>query len=385
MSTDAGVSEIIAFADKHFERRGWSSEFLAERLTLAEHFPDSEYYYTQTDGKITGSLAVTYAEFSPELLMQFQIPGLPMEISLQIRPLSRPVGRNGESLLTELRTYAINREFHKSVKSSLFFAALSSVVRKYKNNYSELMDKPVIFTYGDEVSLKLYGSMGFENLTEKWNEQPVNHAGSQWWIMGITPNQLQKLLEKEYNLFSKRSANGHNTVLLPDGREIQVTVEVGQNDLRFISEKTEVAENIWAAEGSDIIFSKTNHLLEVSRLAFNYHDPHSGVTAAEGSQLRFFPNGKVHTIEKAAMDFEIQPNVWVRTGDRVEFTENGDYLKLGKFFYNPNANHPRGFNGPFRPRIAPPEELNRTSFPLFRSPGLRRSDAPTIHEVVPLK
>lgn len=376
------IADVIAFADKHFERRGWSSAFLAERIQLAEKFPNSEYYYTDVNREITGSLAVTYAEFSPELLMTKGVPELPMEHALQTR-LPRPVGLNGASLITELRTYAIEPEFHSTAKSPLYFAALGSVVRRYERDHSELLDKPVIFTYGDRVSLKLYGAMGFKNLTQSWGDKPIRHAGEDWSIMGITPNQLKRLLKKEYSRYSRNLKDGKSFVLLPDGREVSITVEMGKNDLRYIAEVTEILPGLRAAPKSDVVFAKTGELIEITKLAETYSDPHTGVTAAEGSRIQFFPEtGRIHVISAINLPVELEPGVWARKGERVEWLSDGRYLKIGARFYNPSVDHPRRFNGPVRPLEAAAEELDNSSIPIFRSQRMKRDDTRPVHEVI---
>lgn len=361
-----GFREVVRFSDGKFADRGWTAEFMAERMKLAEKFPDSEYYYTQNNGKITGALAATFAHFSPMDALRFpNVQLLPMESSLQ-KFLGRPVGMNGRSMITEMRTYAIEKEFHDSAKSSLFFSALGSVVRKYKRDYPELMDKHVVFTYGDEVSLKLYGAMGFKNLSEKWGEAPIAHAGTNWWILGITPRELETLLHKEYARYFRKNRGNESVVILPDGRKVTVTAEIGKNDLRHLTEDTEIRENLWAAKGSDVVLTKEGQLLEIAAIAKTYRDPVTGITADAGAHLQFFPHsGRLHSLSKAAEPFEMEPGVWVRAGDRVEWLPNGDYFKIGTRFYNPRLNHPLGLHEPKRPLESEPE-TGHTVVPLFR-------------------
>ncbi|MGZ6470891.1 MAG: hypothetical protein ACXWRZ_07015 [Bdellovibrio sp.] len=340
-SNNISVGQIIGFADKHFSRRGWSPDFISERIELAESFPNSEYYYTEKNGAITGTLAVTFAEYTKA---GFTGQGLPMQKSLNSKELAMPLDSSGKGLISELRTYAMDHDFHRETKTALFFAALSSVLRKYQK-YAELLDQPVIYTYGDEISLKLYGQMGFENMTEKWGQSAVEHAGSKWWTLAITPNKLKYLIDKEAHQFGHFAANENETVILPNGKKVQVQSYIKKElnkgrltpvSLRYLAEDTEIETNLWAAKSSNLEYTASGQLLSVSKLAKPYKVPELGIVADIGSSIEFFSqNGHARVIEKVRDAFEISTNVWVRPGDKVEWSFEGDYISINDTFYNP--------------------------------------------------
>ncbi|MGZ3746206.1 MAG: hypothetical protein ACXWRE_02650 [Pseudobdellovibrionaceae bacterium] len=357
---EVSVGQIIGFADKHFARRGWSSDFINERIELVKDFPNSEYYYTEKNGAMTGTLAVTYAEYTKE---GFTAQGLPMQKSLNSSELAMPLDSSGRGMISELRTYAMDHEIHRETRTALFFAALSSVLRRYQK-YPELLDQPVIYTYGDEVSLKLYGQMGFKNMTEVWSHSPIDHAGSKWWTLAITPNKLKELIDREEHRFGHFAANENESVLLPNGKKVQVMSFINKEmnngqlspvSLRYLSADVEIADSLWAAKGSDLAYTAAGQLLSVSKLAKPYRIPNLGIVADVDSSIEFFSqNGQPRVIEKVRDAFEIAPNVWVRPGDKVQWTSEGDYSTINNSFYNPKL-YPPTYNGgkTTRPMIRP--------------------------------
>lgn len=354
------VERIIGFADKQFERRGWSSEFLAERIKLAEKFPKSEYFYTKQGDTVVGAIAATYAEYGGE---QHHSERLPMEDSLHLTDLERPTDSAGRGLITEMRTYAIDGANPRDIRATLAFGALTSVLEKYRS-YPELWNEPVIYTYGDEISLRLYGQMSFVNLSKQWQKAPVSHAGTQWWILGITPNKLKTLIDAEESRFGHFAKDGGETAQLPNGRAVKFLshftqkIENGKMTLqivRSLAVETEIDEGLWAAPGSDLIFDTEGHLLTVTKISRPYRVPGTDLIAAADHKIEFYPRtGKPRVIEAVAQPFQILPDVWVRTGERVEWLPEGEYMRIGWDFYNPILRHAGSTGKPTRP-LKPPK------------------------------
>lgn len=355
-TTEAGevvtIERIISFADKQFERRGWSSEFLVERIKLARDFPKSEYFYTKKGEEVVGVLAATYAEYGPG---RAAAERLPMESSLHLHldDLQRPTQSNGRGLITEMRTYAIDGQHPRETRSTLALGALQSVVKKYES-YPELLNEHVIYTYGDEISLRLYGQMGFENLTQKWGKKPISHAGSQWWILGITPNKMRSLIEIEQSQFGHFAKSGGEILALPNNRTVQFLGHFDQiiengvkivQRVRYVKSETEIQDGLWVAPGSDLLFDSQGRLKSVSKLARPYVIPGTTVVAGAGKSISFYPEtGRPREVEAAAQAVELAPNVWARAGEYIHFLPDGDYGRIGLDFYNPkifgrNANH----------------------------------------------
>lgn len=340
-SSSVTVENIIGFADKEFTRRGWSEEFMAERIRLARDFPNSEYFYTKQNGEIVGVIAASYAEYSGEFSSRDR---LPMEASLHLPPLRRPVDSQGRGLITEMRTYAIQGQHPRDIRSTLALGALSWVVEKYKP-YPELIDQPVIYTYGDETSLRLYGSMGFTNLSEEWGLSPIVHAGSQWWILGTTPRQIQSLIRAEVERFSRFAKGGTETATLPNGRkarfggDLNQSIEDGKKTietLAFLAEETEIDEGLWAARNAILTYSPEGRLESVSQISRPYRIPGTDIIARAGYPLIFFTQtGRPRVIESVDQAFQIVPDIWVREGERVEWLPDGDYGRISWDFYNP--------------------------------------------------
>jgi hypothetical protein len=357
--TNVSIGRIISFADKQFERRGWSKEFLAERIALAENFPNSEYFYTKNGAEIVGTIAATYAEYGRGSSSSER---LPMEDSLSLSNLRRPKDSQNRGLITEMRTYAIDGKFPRDIRSALSFVALRSVLEKYKN-YPELADQPVIYTYGDETSIRLYQPMGFVNLSEQWNELPVDHAGTKWWILGITPNKLNALINREADRFGHFAKNERENVLLPNGRTVKIRSHVSYRIenatktaviVRYLAEEAEVAQGLWAAPGADLTYDNEGHLARVSKTSRVYRVPGTEILAAAGQPIEFFTqNGRPRVIEQIEKAFEILPGVWVRAGERVEWLHDGEYARIGWDFYNPALNVPGSTGSSSRSLAAP--------------------------------
>ena len=291
------IEKIISFANKQFERREWSKEFLEERLRIAKKYASqSSYLYTQDaflySKGITGSIGLTSAEYSAENLSSEIVT---MEETHGWK-LKRPLSSNGKGKIIEMRTYGMDPEAKKE-PYRILWTGVHRMIRDELKLYPDLWDKDVIFTYGDEISIRMYRPMGFELADEKLYP-PVTHDGTTWKVLVSSP---KKMLE---NFLSK----------------VDYKVWIGgfKNPVAFYTTATEkfVAD-----------FNRPIYMYGVKNpMSFTlyYNDEVApGINVYAGSKIGFFPSGKVRAVQQVEGETEVLPGIFAKDGSAVRFYENG--------------------------------------------------------------
>ncbi len=244
---------VIKAANLEFVRRGWSSEFLEERFRIAEEFGDrSHYIYARSKdsknfGQIVGTIGVTFAEFGPGLSEQ----ALPEESSLGIR-LERP-GKSG--FIAELRAWSMRHDLPVEVRNHLYSMLINGVTKpifeKLKGT-PDLYTQPILHLYADELSLRFYGAMGFKQTHEK----PIEHEGTRWWDMAITPQRLERFAERFKDLESFGNFNYEKELEVYKGLKIFIKPG-GSFTKQLRSDGTYVVATGYDQERADYPFPKT--------------------------------------------------------------------------------------------------------------------------------
>lgn len=229
---------IIRFATKSMERRNWSDDFLSSREEIAKEFFDRSIYikveevprgdashgltwrhdFVQEEKKLRGTLGLTYATSqknvfggmtNEKLLSRIDLL-LGMEKTLQ-KPVIRYFDSQGRSIIVELRTFAKDSASVELVRDVLISDGIAMTFAVIKN-YPELYDQPIIYTYGDELSRRFYGKLGFkvqEHLTPLNSPIHTDAVDAKtgklvnWWVLAITPKDLEKnllLLGQEHSV-----------------------------------------------------------------------------------------------------------------------------------------------------------------------------------------
>lgn len=227
--------EIIRFANESFLRRGWSEEFLKEREKVAIEFSKRSKYlrnesWVATEDppinrdlwkgtRLEGSIGITTAigtrkdfarleelskreNLTPEDLLPEKDKLIPQELTLR-KPVTRYYDSKGKSCIAELRAYSKNPESEELILKTLR-ADLVALTFHVLQNCPELYEKPIIYTYGDEVSVRMYRKLGFkiqEHLTPL--NGPIDHDQAKWWILAATPKDLE-----QFWLFGHQDAEG---------------------------------------------------------------------------------------------------------------------------------------------------------------------------------
>jgi len=230
------TKKTISFANRRFsEKRDWPKEFLKSRYQIGEESKGrSDYIYVEdrsdeTAPKIAGTLAITWAGYNSKDLEAHASEILPMEKTLGIPFLKRPMDHQ-TGMIAELRTYSINPGVMNHDVFIVLFDTLLARISAATDGYPELYDKPIIFTYADRKSLKLYGIMGF-NVDEEVTplDHPIEHAGVKWWVMSISPLELEKMIRRINPKHLKRAGGLNSPVqFITSPEEIGDSVKKGQ-------------------------------------------------------------------------------------------------------------------------------------------------------------
>ncbi len=362
------VREVISSANEHFKGRKWSEEFLAERFKVAEKYDGrSEYYSVRNEktGQLVATLGATFAEYRERDL---QNPGgldlIPVEDTLKLPLLPRPVSTDGRGIILELRSYSIDHEFHRDVYAPLIERMLAWVFLRVGRD-SHLYDKPIIYTYADETSLRLYGMMGFERLSE----EPVVHAGSNWWPMATSLKVLENLANRGPRPELMIGFNQPMSVRLNNGRKVKIGIGgaylgrmkvpsgngLSAEGVRGFIGVTEVEPGIYAAGGSTVMWldgkinsvsdlakpiiqdsvkvsigskvtwSSRGTILEASKIGERL-DFGSGIIAAKGAAIARAESGSPLFISQLERAAEVAPGVVASSGATVRWDESGIIL-----------------------------------------------------------
>lgn len=297
------LREVIQFANSLFERRNWTQEMLDGRFDVAMDVKERSRYAAIRKGDarkprkrdpIVGTIGVTYARYGKNLREK-----VPMEKTLDV-DLPRP-GNKG--IIFELRTYAKDKVEGAHVFPQLLASALKMIFSELKK-YPELYDTPVLYLYGDDLSVRFYRLLGFKVL----DPNPVEYADSKWWTLVSTPRELEALVK---NLDGERYLSNLNQTLnlkLPNGRPV---VAAPRSDIWFenagdlshvtLNEETEVLSGVYAAAKTEL---EVHHVLESqdwqirAKLSRPWFVEKLGFEIPAGTWVEVYSTGDLHSVWK---------------------------------------------------------------------------------------
>lgn len=360
------VYQTILAANRQFLRRGWSSEFMKERLRLAQVFDDQSEYinlYRKNLG-IVATLGWTFAEYTSDYLPDPNLPAvvnrdrtqiLPEEDCLHITPLERPTGKDGRGIILELRTWSIAKDRLKQDERAEAFGSMisqsySRIIQKL-SLYPELYDEPIIHLYADEKSLMLYGRMGFKATHFAPIAHP--HTNEFWWDMAISPRDYEKLILRMKTPAFLLGFNqdielafGDQKISVPRGavfeRHDLSRVQIPGVQLHeynsvgllpgavIVQKETSTLRRVVADKGASVGWFPSGKIAYVTSLAepFPFHDGSGRPMLADvGSSIRWHENGLVAAVSKIATDAKVgEPEIVVAKGGSVSWGEDGIYL-----------------------------------------------------------
>ena len=203
------VAEVVTFASRHMERRGWSASFLEERLRIARKFaPTSEYvsvwekFADGRAGDLIGTVGLTLAD--PERVAE----------GLHLLPMEDSHGwRIDEPFKIELRTYAMDLDRDPDVFAQVF-AGLATRLERLLANHPEALSRECFFTYGDATSERLYSLMGFV-VDESY--PAVEHEGTTWKVLKISPERFLENYRRVNKFYSVKVNSSVFAVEIPGG------------------------------------------------------------------------------------------------------------------------------------------------------------------------
>jgi len=243
------LRKLFAFANGIFEGR-FTPEMVKERWGIAWAFKERSKYLAVRKGHawwakesdpIVGSIGVTWAGVNEDL---------PVERVLGIK-LPRPTGKCKQ--IFELRTYAKDNENGPDIFPLLIGGAIEWI-NEMIQDCPDLYDQPVIYFYGDELSIRFYRLLGFsvdESIT------PVRHADTNWWVIKGTPRNLESLIKKFRELTGASMLNQPIPIKLPNGVTVEAAAGTSmRNDSEAVrvtpNADTEILPGAWAAKGGPI-------------------------------------------------------------------------------------------------------------------------------------
>lgn len=320
------VEEIVTDASMLMQRRGWSPTFLKERLDVAKKFSSNSTYLQiklknllrpedRAAGKSEsswGTIGITDAGYNALLPME-ETHGwrLPRDYTI------------------ELRTYSM----HPDSPNEVFTAIMGNLgmrLAQIARLRPDFWNKKVLYTYGDQVSVRMYQRMGFEIETDP-TLAPVLHDGTLWTVLKISPAELLVNFRRMQTLYLLSPRPGSFSIKMPDGKfyesasdrpvgffgnqiislRLKTSYEIFPghwvlpeseinwfsggheiSDIGGFTEDVEVSQGLWAARKSLVSWYKSGLLMHVRELARPYVAL-SGIVYPAKSEINFAPTGEV--------------------------------------------------------------------------------------------
>jgi hypothetical protein len=292
--TWAEVEKIIRAANKRFEIRGWSGDFLGERLEVArKHARRSEYVYLTPpeSDEIRATLGISWASYSRGRAREL----LPMESTHGWR-LPR-LGKGGSGVILEARTYSMSAEHHLEVFPNIL-SEMARMVEKQVRGYPGLMGEPILYTYGDDTSVRMYRLLGFEEV-DATVAAPVDHAGTRWHVLRTSPREL---LERN------RLRLQTPYVLRQEGRPAQLLKASG-------------APQGLKIDGERVVYHRKNQIAVVQLVEPGEVAP--GLWAEKGAYVSWGEDGLIEKVSVLHKEAEVAPGIWAAPGSMVDWHEGG--------------------------------------------------------------
>lgn len=342
-NVEAETRRVIQAANREFERRGWSPQFLEERYTLARRYETQSEYIYLTDNKngIVATMGLTLAEYTKATLPDPARPAvesrshseiLPEEETLHLRPLARPLTAEGRGMIVELRTWSIAKDLLGGTERSAAFAELLAgtlpLLFSKLLKYPGLYDKPILHLYADETSLKLYGLMGFKAT----HADPIEHSGSKWWDMALTPRKFEAFVNRVHEPEFLSSLNQVLEINLGEGRSASLAPgsfmmhdtapQFPGKTIGKLAKPSEVAPGVLAARGAMVSWHKNGKLAYVSKLARALKLTED-IEVSAGGEVLWNSEGALVRVTQLAHDTSLAPGLWVAKGGSMEWYGDG--------------------------------------------------------------
>lgn len=258
------IAENIEFVLRQYaNRRAWSGEFREHLYGDAlKYASQSEYFLVRGYPQLRGTLKLVQVD------PQTQEKHLPMEEYLKIELSSN------HGLKIEPSNFAILKDQNKVVFPELLLRFVAHAETLAKTGKYDL-DKPVFFTYGDAISVRLYQTMGFHFVEKK-----LDSGGVEWNILQASLRDIIELpnnLKKNLHTWSAEEQAAFNNFLSI-----------------YSAHKEETAQNVWTNKGRSLTTKNYN-----PELSFSLSEEH--VYKGNSVKLLQFYNRK--NSEKLAVNF----------------------------------------------------------------------------------
>lgn len=322
------VEKVVRFANHQFERRNWSESFREGRVKIAKEFlPQSEYAYTtdRLSGEITASIGMTVAKKDAGEI-------LTMEKShhWEIKPAEK---KGPCSKVIELRTYGIDHSSGPDLDPHTSYAFLWKETNRMLQNEMkgcpELLKKGIIYTYGDETSIRMYGKMGFE-VADPAVFPPVLDGDTRWQVLIATPEavlrsfldrmQVDRSITPDTELVRIRGSGGKEFI---DKGMIHVN---HQNEVNFqLAEESEVLPGIWARATTRVSLAKDGSPLSIYETS-RPSKPIKGLFVDRGAYMSFYPNGTISAASRLAKPYSVPGSkIILKKGGSIHFNPDGHF------------------------------------------------------------
>jgi len=320
-SDGARGPEVARISGERYSRRPWSNGFVDSRVKIAVDYADRSFYYEiasdQSHERSDTTIGVTYSSFTqadfearsvtailqkpPEqLTAEDRRFLLPQEESLGVA-VTRYYDKSGRGIILEFRSNSKEKGSPKLFGDQMLVEEIRMAFEIVKD-YPDLYDQPIIYTYGDEVSLKMYHALGFEVQTHITPlDQPIEKDGTKWWVIAVTPKRFEANLFKiRYGIFGHNidGVNQPFPLHLVDGRIVTAAAHTNISFDRdgHVTELTldhdaEVAPDVWASAGSRVhwLDGKIDYVQKTAKsLMANVAGPSFEIPA--GSEVKFIEN-----------------------------------------------------------------------------------------------
>jgi hypothetical protein len=185
------------------------------------------------------------------------------------------------------------------------------MLQEVLKRYPELMKQPIIYTYGDDVSLRMYGPRGFVEADQKLYP-PIQDGKTKWRLLVATPaDMLASFLGKKPGTRFWGTGTGPIRIRLKDGRSLiadasqWVQIEDGKPVSFVLDRRQEVAKDVWAEKGTLITLDLELNLKRVGDLEFDLKlEPN--LIAEAGLDMAFHSNGEVAMIRSIKKNYPTQ-------------------------------------------------------------------------------
>ncbi len=313
------IANLIEYAgDGMNQERGWGNEFNKYRMKAAIKYshqswyaeiyqPDIENFNNQPT--IKGSIGITLGRAKGPTNQPEQIPMHDIVDEENGRSWKEALDkvRNSAGQIYEARTYRLSGESidEKLSGRSKAMGWLFNKIKESTEHNPKMRELPIVFTYGDLTSIRMYRKMGFEPLTEKDGFPPLKKCGKSWYAMSVSPNNIVKE-NKKFSDFRDIEPNTNSTIFTQSGGAIEVTGAITYYKEKIVSynlaQRTGFLPGILIPAGGNVIIGKDGSITlnSVEGISPNENAKVNGFEIKKKQYVQFNSRGEVEIIDSIA-------------------------------------------------------------------------------------